>query len=224
MNKLSAKQYEQIWKNFVEFYLENGFGNKLKSNIEIYMFNLLEKTGYFSDCKTTHDYAIKLRITPKKMSNLMLQSALQKQFQIEDYQKKVLTCLGSKARIVNKDRISFDIDDVRVRLAIKTICQEKGIYTDSSFNRNIISFSLESYAKILEAFIPEKKKENVEKEILKAIKNVEFDIKIEELKENVIFKILKKGFEIYFENTIGSFKPQILIEKIATIISKTTIK
>ena len=72
------KKEKDLWKKFKDFYLSVPFGSWPKANIDAFVYELLEEEGFFAGCKTPQDIAYKLKITPAKARNLMLNSALLK--------------------------------------------------------------------------------------------------------------------------------------------------
>lgn len=211
MTDLTKPQYEEFGRKLLEFYLENGFGTQSKSNIDLCIFDLLYTTEYFKDCNTVTDMAIKLRTTSAKMNKLLLQSAFYHGFNVENYRNQILQCLGSPARDLNRHKISFEIDNPCVRMAIKNICVNKKIYTDTSFNTNIISFPLNSYSDLINSFVPKGKEKEFEKALWQEIRKVKWDITRTNIRNSLITEVLLKGIEKIADQTIAAVFPTTLI-------------
>jgi len=69
MEQLSSEKKAELLDKFIKFYAEDvPFGYQAKTNIDAFIYGLLEEFGYFKGCKTTQDIAIKLRINTSMIS------------------------------------------------------------------------------------------------------------------------------------------------------------
>lgn len=190
MEKLSLEKKAELFDKFIKFYAKDvPFGSMPKTNTDAFIYGLLEETEYLEDCKTTQDIAIKLKITPAKVRNLMLNSALHKGFAVDTI--SVLEYLGTSAKYSKDGFISIDFDNPVIRMELKKICSERKIYTDGGFNANILKFKIENYSELLNSFVSDEKK--LKTALLEQIKEAKWDITAQQIAEHPILKILEKG-------------------------------
>lgn len=100
---------ENFAKDFLEFYLRNGFGSLNKSEIELFIFHLLSKN--FKNQKN-YEIANSLKITESKLKMLFLNSYMkfsqpEKIWELQDLIDKIL---DSKPIFRNK-KISITIEN-----------------------------------------------------------------------------------------------------------------
>lgn len=179
------------WEKIKKFYLSVPFGSMPKTNIDAFIYGLLEEEGFFAGCKTTQDIAIKLRISPTKVRNLMLNSVLQDGFNVKV--ENILECIGSSARYLNDDLIAITIDNPVVKMELKRICTEQKIFTDSSFNNNILKFPIEKYDSLLKIFLQGYTEKDLTQDLMEQIKEAKWDIKEKEIAKSPFLTILQKG-------------------------------
>ena len=73
MSALIEEQYQKFGKDFLDFYMENGFGNKSKKEIKLKFFLLLSQS--FKEKKSI-SLARELGIPVAKLKNLAMQTRL----------------------------------------------------------------------------------------------------------------------------------------------------
>lgn len=212
MLELTEEQKKaKLWDRFVEYYTSVPFGSMPKTNTDAFVYALMEESGYFNECKTTQDVAIKLRITSTKIRNLMLNSTLYKGFAIKDYTKKILECLGSSATFIGNDYISLCINDSRVKVSLQIICANNKIFTNGNFNEEILTFPLKDYAKILESFVPKGKEKELEGVLWNNIQANKWKVNFRKFTNHPIVQILNFGATCAINATIGAVIPTKII-------------
>ena len=219
MTNTSQENKAKLWDKFVGFYAKDvPFGSMPKTNTDAFVYGLLEESGYFKECKTAQDIAVKLKITPAKVRNLMYKSALYNGFEVNDYTTKILECLGSSATFIKNNYISLCIDDSRVKASLQMICANNKILTDESFNEEILIFPIKDYAKLLESFIPTNKENELKSELLTRAKDVKWDITAQQIAEHPILKILEKGAAIATGGSSEIIPTDIVVKAIVKIM------
>ena len=151
--------------------------------IDAFVFGLLEDMGMFDSCRNACDIALKLRISQRRADSIMLQSAL---LRTEDGksiidENRILEAFASHARHMSSDYISFEIDDSRIRLALKLRCQKHGILTDTSFNSSIFRVQLKDFITLLNTFVPKGREEALKKALKQELSTVSKQVKFKKL-------------------------------------------
>ena len=146
MSELTKKEYEKFGKDFLDFYMGNGFGNKSKKEIELKIFLLLSPS--FKGKKNI-GLARELGITPTKLKNLIIQSRLINQSNLIEEKKELLTILMQTRWYFSKEIVKFTLEDPFVKMNFQSYCEECNVLYDTSFNRNIIKISVKDLAKVI---------------------------------------------------------------------------
>ena len=164
--------YESIVKNFIRFYLDPAFGSRSKSEIDLKVFELLEKYGYLDD--DYYNVSRKLKITPARAKNLILNAKLRIETQsdtewmykefIEEIKK-----LGYKTDPKNGSVIVFSLPDMLLKEYLKFKLRSDGKIWDSSFNSELVRVSIDDFLDIISD--GELKKKIKRQEVRNKIKN-----------------------------------------------------
>ena len=146
MYELTKEQYQKIGKDFLDFYMENGFGNKSKKEIDLKIFLLLSKS--FKGKKPI-SLARELGITVTKLKNLIIQTRLIKQVNIAEEKKELLETLIQTKWSFSEGFAKFTLDDPFVKMNFQSYCEDCNVLYDTSFNRNVIKISVKDLAEVI---------------------------------------------------------------------------
>ena len=172
----------------IEDYIENRFGSLLKNDFEVMFFQymLLNKL----EGKDNYTISEELRIPEAKIKRLRYEASLKYKGIIDDksdYDKLKEALVRVKFRKDN-NRLQFVIEDISVRKFLDHLLKEEGRFTDTSFNKEIVTIEFPDLLTIYKA-IPEGKKDLLD--ILKvAKKELDGEITIE-----TVFNGLLKGVQ-----------------------------
>lgn len=139
---------EKIVKIFTKFYTTPAFGARSKSEIDLKVFELLGKCGYIDD--DYYNVSRKLKITPTRAKNLILNAKLRSKY--ENYDEKFIDLLKNlkfKISADNNEIISLYVPDTLFREHIKSILKQKEIIWDSSFNSEIVKIRMDDFLDIV---------------------------------------------------------------------------
>lgn len=162
-----------------------------KNDFEVFIFNELLNADPAYSGKSDFDISCQLRIPQAKVKRLRYEAGLKYPRQQSDL-KSVINQALHNARILPKsDRcIEISVEDVLVQKNIQAILKKKNGFCDSSFNSEILRFTLEDYETLLKEVYGE---EAVEQTLQKVLNEIE---KKSGKKEKRTFKdLLKKLFE-----------------------------
>lgn len=132
-------------EQFIQDYLQRGWGSMNKNDFEVWIFNEVMKDPQFHDLKD-FDLSVKLRIAQSKVKRLRYEASL-KYPQPINY-GDVLFELLRHAKF-NADYIVFSIEDVATRQYLSNTLKKRGNFFDSSFNTEIVKISAEDLVQLL---------------------------------------------------------------------------
>lgn len=149
---------DAVGKEFATIYFDaNPFGSMLKTDVDLLLFHLLRKHGAFAgDSQFT--ICKKLRISEAKVKKLLYESELRfGEFDEEKQYTEQLRAIIEKAQI-SKDgnKIQFAVEDPFLRQLLSAKLKERNTFCDTSYNREIISVSPETFTQLLEIFFWDK--------------------------------------------------------------------
>ena len=160
---------------FLQEYLDRGFGSLSKRDIDILVMHLLMK---HSDLKGVSNFnlSMKLKLTETKIKNLKYEAKLKYSKRLDVGIKEEFLSLLSKTRlqVVGKETwISIVVEDTFLRNAIKAKVKENGSFADGAFNTEIVKISVDDFSYLMCVFSESEEQKNVEKEIsnLLSVKN-----------------------------------------------------
>ena len=157
---LVINDYENFGKDFLEAYFSRGFGSVTKSETEILLFHLLKKYGALNG--NSNSISRILKIPETKVRNLAYEATLKHDTYSEDYIKNaIVKILSSSILQGGNKKVLFSVEDRFIRTQIRAILKEGGHFADSSFNSEIISVHIDSFAYLLDSVITDSKKKKL---------------------------------------------------------------
>lgn len=139
---------EDLLTEFFEFYTAPAFGARSKSEIDLKVFELLNRRGDIDD--DYYNVSRKLKITPTRAKNLILNDKLRRES--GSYDEKFIDLLKNlkfKISVNSNEIILLYVPDILFREHIKAILKQKGIIWDSSFNSEIVKIRLDDFLDIV---------------------------------------------------------------------------
>ncbi len=181
---------------FVDYYLSRGFGSMNKNDFEVLLFNQLRYTELCG--KSNYEISVFLKIPETKVKRLRYEADLKygnygNQTK-EEYYKERFDIIAKNAKVKNKGKnILFAIEDVAFRKYIESLLKKGNLFSDSSFNSEIINLYVEDYLYLLREFYGESEVEKLKKDIKKKAQDEETPVK----------DLLSKFLDIAVENLAG---------------------
>jgi hypothetical protein len=148
-------------------YLSPAFGSLTKREVDILIFNVLEKIGYIEENPTLYSLVKKLRVTRSKARYLLYERELRRLGE-KDLDKKVLEIL--KHPLIQKQGELFvlEIENPLVIDHLRAKVQLLGYASDGSFSPSLVKLSDSAIIALLDDLLEEKTKVGVRKEFVKA--------------------------------------------------------
>ena len=145
---LSNANIKALISDFFEFYTTPAFGARSKSEIDLKVFELLRERGDIDD--DYYNVSRKLKITPTRAKNLILNAKLRRES--GNYDEKFIDLLKNlkfKISVNSNEIILLYVPDILFREHIKAILKQQGIIWDSSFNSEIVKIRLDDFLDIV---------------------------------------------------------------------------
>lgn len=171
--------------DFIRQYLRAGLGSMSKRDVEILVYHLLRQNGYFNS-QSLYDQSIQLKISESKLRNLIYEVELRYEHRGPAYINKGILMLIQKAYFKSNDDgfIMFAVEDKYLQSALNARLKKLGAFSDTSFNKEIISVPVDAFILLVEDCYGQEKTEEVRRKCLMELK--EKNIQIKDSKENVL--------------------------------------
>ena len=175
----------------INAYLHRGFGSMNKNDFEVFIFNELLNTAPDFIGKSDFDISCQLRIPQAKVKRLRYEAGLKYPRHQSDMKTAIEQALHHTRILPKSDRcVEISVEDVLVQKNIQAMLKKRNGFCDSSFNSEILRFTLEDYETILKEVYGEDALKRMLQDVLKEIE------KKSGKKEKLTFKdLLKKYIE-----------------------------
>ena len=141
MPEFTKTQYECFGRDFLNFYLENGFADKNQRQIDLKILSLIYQ---FFPNATEIELVDQLRIEQGKLRRMLKDAyARYPQSILSDTQRKqkLLNALSKTKYRISRGNIYFILPSILTKIDFLRFCAEQNIVIDYSFNKDIIKIS-----------------------------------------------------------------------------------
>lgn len=150
--------------DFMEVYMDKGFGVMNKTEIETLMYHVFRKHDLLTG--KCFDDSFKLQIPEAKARKLIYESQVKYAGRNEDeltayLRTSVGQCLTHAFLSKNGKEIRFAIEDRYLRVALNAKLRANHYFADTSFNQDIISLDENAFREMIFILVPNFKKEEV---------------------------------------------------------------
>jgi hypothetical protein len=136
---MQLKRPKTFADDFINVYLQNGFGMMNKSELEILIFHLLRNDD-FCNQKSIFGISRVLHIPESKVRKLIYEADLRYGDISDSYVRdEFFACLNKAHFQTINNKIEFPLDDKLVRSAIDDKLRSMGYFSDTSHNRDVFS-------------------------------------------------------------------------------------
>lgn len=161
---LDAEHAKHLLDDFMEVYMDKGFGVMNKTEIETLMYHVLKKHGLLTG-KCFED-SFKLQIPEAKARKLIYESQVKYAGRNEDELTAYLRisvgeCLTHAFLSKNGKEIRFAIEDRYLRVALNAKLRANHYFADTSFNKDIISLDENAFREMILMLVPNFQKDEV---------------------------------------------------------------
>ncbi len=158
-------------EDFIDKYLEQGFGVMSKSELDLLIFDQLKENGAWSDSASDFNIAQYLGISASRVRNL--KDKLSRRTPLdEDTAKGKLRGIiklqerwHEKSDEAKRGKVKIQIEDSYLRELAEDLVKNHGGIVDTSFNRSIIVMSGEIFFKLVYELLEKEEQDAVLKEL-----------------------------------------------------------
>jgi hypothetical protein len=148
--EIDTDKKNDFLNEFLEIYNQGGFGSLNKKEFELLLFHLLRKYGNLKD-KDFYRMSLELKIPESRIRTLAYEADLKFGDTADD---SLRDAFGEKLKKVKIDsingKITFSIPDKTLRTYLHSVLNNEGDFADTSFNRDIVSLSIDSFTLLLD--------------------------------------------------------------------------
>ena len=211
--KIKLKKPGAFGDAFINEYLQRGFGNLQKREMDILIFYLLMNDGALGKEINFYQLSRQLKLSEARVKNLYFEAQLRFGDYDEDQAVEDFIELVSKGLFESdkNNHVSFIIRDPMLRQYFEEwVAQYEG-FSDSSFNKSIVKVSTGLLTKILCGLVKNTKKAE---ELRSMFMSTEDEFDLEETVSSYIKKFLigkvEKGFEYGLETGVLILKQMLV--------------
>lgn len=157
---MDKRKFGTVGAEFLELYLQRGFGCMTKSEIELQIFYLLKEKNVISS-DSNYQISRELRIPEAKVKKLIYDSDL-KYGKMDDKQMKdeFENTICEKRFKVENGKITINITNKLLQEYLANELAKNNAYHDTSFNRNLMVIHADAFVELLNNLYGE---ENIKK-------------------------------------------------------------
>jgi hypothetical protein len=192
IKNLSDSDAKKMLEGFFSVYFEKGFGVMNKTDIETLLYHVLKERNLLNG--KCFDDSLALQISEAKARKLNYDSKVKylyrNQEEVDVYLKKEVGRYLKKARFSsNGKEIIFAIEDKYLRVALNAKMRAEGDFSDSSFNKDIVSLDKDTFYEMISSLLSECEVKEIEKNLTA----VPVDKSRGEVLKRFIYKVFKIG-------------------------------
>jgi hypothetical protein len=141
--------------SFLKIYLQNGFGRMSKTELDILIFHLLSATSLSS--YSNYELSRILKVSETKVKSLKYEASLRYGNNDDDSLKREFRSIIDKNNFkVIGDKIVICIEDKLLRNYIDYSLKSIGLFSDSSFNRELMTIHSDMFLDLLKSLYGDK--------------------------------------------------------------------
>lgn len=146
INELTDEKCRKFTQNFLKFYLESGFGSKLKSDIDGEVFSLMCDYKIIEDTISPISLGLELKTTSASINKLREYRFYHKKMSKEQLKAAALKVLSNNLETINKDNtLSFSVHNISVRYYLENLMQSNDKTYDTNANGSNIKIGIKTF-------------------------------------------------------------------------------
>jgi hypothetical protein len=198
MSKIHLQDPANFSETFLDEYCKNGLGGGFsKRDVDVLVFFLLLQDNRYKLPEDIFKACRELKLSETKVRRLYQDTQLRyMQYDEEEAKKRFIAVVESGAIEKKGDKLTFTISEPLLRQYFEEwVAKEKG-FTDTSFNKNLVTLSSETFCRVLDSLAVEdfpidKIKENIEE--LEKIELQQDNLTRENLKRLFVEQLVKSA-------------------------------
>lgn len=146
INELTDEKCRKFTQNFLKFCIENGFGSRLKSDIDGEVFSLMCDYKIIEDTISPISLGLELKTTSASINKLREYRFYHKKMSKEQLKAATFKVLSNNLESINKDGIlSFSVHNISVRYYLENLMQSNDKTYDTNANGSNIKISMKTF-------------------------------------------------------------------------------
>lgn len=150
MTEIDLKSAGSFGEDFIDIYLKNGLGSLTKRDVDVLVLFLLIKDGRYDLPKDIFKACRELKLTEARVRNLYQEVQFKYMQYDESVAKQKFVELVENGLIEQKsNKLTFIVREPLLRQYFEEWVAAQDGFTDSSFNKNLVTVSVGTFEKIL---------------------------------------------------------------------------
>ncbi len=150
MSDIKIKNPDAFADLFVEEYCQSGFGRMSKRDVDVLVFYLLLRDGRYKLPEQIFKTCRELKLTEAKVRNLYQEVQLRyEQYTVEEAKKRFVKLVNEGSFEQKGDKITFIVREPLLRQYFEEWVAENKGFTDSSFNKNLVTLHKDTFWEVL---------------------------------------------------------------------------
>lgn len=142
-----------ILEDLLKKYTSPAFGVLPKHEIDMMMYEVLQRVGYLSPNPTPYELVWNLKVTRSKAQSLIYESNLRQIKANENKLEEELKELLTKGNfLVYNDKVAIEVENPLLRDFIKQCLKKVNCITDASYSNDILRMTPNAYQKLCETY------------------------------------------------------------------------
>jgi hypothetical protein len=187
LNSIDGEQAKAALIKIFSNYLNPAFGALPKRENEIIMFQVLQELNIFDKNPDLYSLLSSLRVTRTKARNLLYESNLRKDIDLEE---ELLEILKNPILLKDSDKVCLEIDNPLLIDHLKHVLKNLGFITDGSFSPDLVKLTPIAYKRLLNTKFAGATKEEINRALIDC--GVEKKVSAKSLLTGVLKKVGKK--------------------------------
>ncbi|MCR5660219.1 MAG: hypothetical protein K6G25_12955 [Bacteroidales bacterium] len=151
--EILSDECRTILEELLRAYMTPAFGVLPKHEIDMVMYNVLQKVGYLETTSTPYELVRKLKVTRSKAQSLIYESNLRQSTSADDDLKEQLRKLLTEGFIlIYNDKVAIEVENPLLRDYIRQCLREVNCITDTSYSKDLLCMSAKAYQKLCEKY------------------------------------------------------------------------
>lgn len=150
MIKLNKENCAKFDEKFWEFYIETGFGNKSKTDIDATIYDIICNLGIIDDTKSALLIGRYLRASETSIKKYKEERFFKRKIEDDKLKEQVRSIFRSNQIKLSKgsDKITFTVSNVAAKLYVEELLHNSGRNYDYTNNPSNISMNIETFVYI----------------------------------------------------------------------------
>ncbi len=142
-----------ILEELLKTYITPAFGVLPKHEIDMMMYEVLQKVGYLNRISTPYDLVRKLKVTRSKAQSLIYESNL-RHFtgSTENLEEQLRNLLIKDAILIYHDKVAIEVENPLLRDYVRQCLKDVNCITDASYSKDLLCISAKAYQKLCEKY------------------------------------------------------------------------